>query len=216
MPYSRSILAAVASIIFVSTPLFAFQFPLSDSASRSAYFLGQRHDNSLAEFLARYSKHLPPPKTGPHVSDIVFLTPFAQLVQYSSHQGIYSAQQAEAEGAKNFASVEVAVYIYFPHPSSFPTFVIRPPSVDTDQGDPVESWRSYRVRVLDGKELRQPVSISGQSLSHCPRGGGCLRVGTAIRLSVPAELFSSDTATIEVTTPDGQVVSTDFDLVSLR
>jgi hypothetical protein len=212
---SRRILAAIATALIAVTPVLAFQFPLSETASRAAYFLGQRHDNSLAEFLARYSKHLPPPKSGPYVSDIVFFTPFAQLVQHSSHQGIYSAQQAEAEGPKNFGSVEIAVYISFPHPSSFPTYAIRPASMDTGH-NPIESWTSYAVRVFDGKELRQPSSVFGQSQNLCSQRGGCIRVGTVIRLTVPAELFSSDTATIEVTTPDGQVINVDFDLVSLR
>jgi|SRR5215470_1331878 len=215
MSLARAILATIASAFFAATPVFAFQFPLSETASRSAYFLGQRHDNSSAEFLARYSKHLPPPKNGPYVSDIVFFTPFAQLVQHSSHQGIYSAQQAEAEGPKNFGSVEIAVYIYFPHPSSFPISVIRAASIDTDH-NPVESWTSYAVRVFDGKELRQPSSAFGQSQNLCSQRGGCIRVGTVIRLTVPAELFSSDTTTVEVTTPDGQVINVDFDLVSLR
>lgn len=215
MPGSRSILSAVSAVLLVASPLSALQFPLSESAARSAYFLGQRHDNSTAEFLARYSKHLPPPKTGPYVSDVLFLTPFAQLVDYSSHQGIYSAQQAEAEGPKNHQSVEITVYVYFPSPNSFSTSLIRPPSLNPGDINPVESWQSYKVRVFDGSEPRQPSSVSGQSQNRCSHTG-CIRVGTAIHLAVPAELFASDSATVEVATPDGQLVTLDFNLSTLR
>src|SRR5215469_17506057 len=39
-----------------------FESPLSDEAVLEPYFLGQRHDESLARFLEKYSKRLPPPR----------------------------------------------------------------------------------------------------------------------------------------------------------
>ncbi|HLK03173.1 MAG TPA: hypothetical protein VKT53_01940 [Candidatus Acidoferrum sp.] len=204
MPSSRSIVATIVAVLLAAAPLSAYQYPLSETSSRSAYFLGQRHDETTGEFLARYSKHLPPPRTGLYVSDISFLTPYAQLVQYSSHQGIYSAQQAELDGPKNLSTVEIVVYIYFSNPNISSTQLTG------------NSWRDYAVRVFDGKELREPVSVSGQSVSRCLNRGGCIRVGTEIFLSLPAEVFASDTATIEVTTPDDQLISVDFNLNSLR
>lgn len=217
MPTSRSILAAVVTAFIAAAPLSAFQYPLSETVSRSAYFLGQRRGETVGQFLDRYSQHLPPPKTGPYVSDISFLTPYAQLVRYSSRQGIYSAQQAELDGPRTLSTVEIAVYIYFANPSSFPlSWTAQPSSRDSGQDRSVDLWRSYTVRVLDGKELRQPSYVSGQSQSRCASRSGCIRVGTAIFLSLPAEIFSSDIATIEVTTPDGQVISAEFDLNSLR
>ncbi|HET9804783.1 MAG TPA: hypothetical protein VFP96_16190, partial [Candidatus Acidoferrum sp.] len=89
MPSSRSILAATVAFFVSLSPAFAFQSPLSDTAARSAYFLGQRRDMSMAQFLARYTKHLQPPRTGPYISDITLFTPYAQLVYYSSRQAIY-------------------------------------------------------------------------------------------------------------------------------
>lgn len=214
MLFSRSIFPAAVAALFACSPLFAFQFPLSESAARSAYFLGQRRDNSTAEFLARYSKHLPPPKTGPYVSDVLFLTPFAQLVDYSSRQSIYSAQQAEAEGPKNHQSVEITVYVYFPSPSAFSPSPVRPFAPTPGDINPVQSWQSYKIRVFDASELRQPSSVSGQSQNRCSRTG-CIRVGTAIHLTVPAEFFASDSATVEVATPDGQLLTADFSLSTL-
>jgi hypothetical protein len=214
MPSLRSMLAAAIVILLSIVPVNALQFPLSDTAARSAYFLGQRRDSSTGEFLARYTKHLPPPKTGPYVSDITFFTPFAQMVEYSSHQGIYSAQQAEIDGRNSFSDVQVSVYVYYASQNSFPGSMIRPPASDIDPAT-ARSWRNYSVRVFDGKEIRQPVLQRGESQLRCSENG-CVSIGTVIHLFLPAELFSSDSATVEVATPDGQSVAAEFDLDALR
>jgi hypothetical protein len=203
--------------LLVVPPSFAFDFPLSDTSSRAAYFLGQRHDNSVGEFLARYSRHLPAPKTGPYVSDVTLFTPFAQMVYYSSRQGMYTAQQAERDGQAKFSSIEVSVYIsltetygaYFSEP---------PPSASSGAGTrlrPGSFWRDFTVRVLDGEVLLQPDTVYGQPQYRCS-GGGCALTGALIHLGLPAEAFASDSVTVEVATPDGQLVSADFNLVSLR
>lgn len=218
MPYSRSILAAITAAFLTAAPLFALQFPLSETASRSAYFLGQRHDETVGEFLARYSKHLPPLKKGLYVSDISFLTPFAQLVEYSGHQGIYSAQQAELDGPRKFPNVEIAVYIYFNNPGVFP-IALKSSSNSTGAPLPADvgnSWREYTVHVFDGEELREPASVSGQSQFRCSNHGSCSRVGVAIYLRLPAEVFTSDSASVQVATPDDQLISVSFDLNALR
>lgn len=218
MPSPRSILAAIVAAFLAAAPLSALQFPLSETASRSAYFLGQRHDETVGEFLARYSKHLPPPKSGLYVSDISFLTPFARLVQYSDRQGIYSAQQAELDGPRKFSNVEIAVYIYFNNPVVFP-IALKSSSNSTGVPLPADagsSWREYTVRVFDGEQLREPASIFGQSQFRCSNRGGCIRVGVAIYLSLPAEVFTSDCASVQVATPDEQLISVGFDLNSLR
>jgi len=218
MPISRSILAALVAVFVAAAPLSAFQYPLSETASRSAYFLGQRHDETVGEFFASYSKHLPPPKSGLYVSDISFLTPFAQLVEYSGHQGIYSAQQAEVDGPKKFPNVKIAVHIYFNNPGVFP-IALKSSSDSTGATLPADigsSWREYTVRVFDGEELREPATISGQSQFRCVNHGGCTRVGVAIYLSLPAEVFISDSASVQVATPDDQLVTVSFKLNALR
>jgi len=80
--------ARIATSIAISTlllgqPAVAFDTPLSDQAVREAYFLGQRHDETMANLLNKYTKFLPPPKAGPDIASITFLTPFALLVQQS-------------------------------------------------------------------------------------------------------------------------------------
>ena len=65
----RSLFRLAASLACVSLlliqPLSAFDTPLSDTAVREAYFLGQRHDDSLGKLLDKHVLYMQPPKTGP-------------------------------------------------------------------------------------------------------------------------------------------------------
>src|SRR5213080_4487288 len=93
-PALRCSLALLTSALLLCAPAIAYDTPLSEQAVREAYFLRQRRDESMYGYLNKYTKLLPPPKTGPHISAVSFLTPFALLVQYSSRQSDYSAQRA--------------------------------------------------------------------------------------------------------------------------
>ncbi|HEY2351764.1 MAG TPA: hypothetical protein VGH83_04590, partial [Candidatus Acidoferrum sp.] len=85
----------VTITLLYAQSVLAFETPLSDESVREAYFLGQRHDGSLEGLLEKYTHQLPPPKSGPYISSIMFLTPFMRAAQLSSsHTGNYSAQQA--------------------------------------------------------------------------------------------------------------------------
>lgn len=215
---SRSILSAAAALLVASSPLFALQFPLSENAARSAYFLGQRRDQVMGEFLARYSKHLPAPTTGPYVSDVLFLTPYAQLVQYSSRQGMYSAQQAEIDGRTKLSTVEVTVYINFT--DTYGELIPDPaPSRSSGTGVHLRHagfWRDFQFRAFDGNDLREPAAIQSDAQYRCSGEGGCAFIGSQVHLSFPAESFTTDFATIEIATPDGQLITAEFDLASLR
>ena len=80
---ARPIASVLVAAMLLTPSSFAFDTPLSDQAVREAYFLGQRHD---ASFLSNYIKFLPPPKTGPFIPSITFLTPFVQLAQLSDRR----------------------------------------------------------------------------------------------------------------------------------
>src|SRR5207245_5578949 len=96
-PALRAFLALLMSALLLSTAALAYDTPLSEQAVREAYFLGQRRDESMYSFLNKYTKLLPAPKTGPHISAVTFLTPFALLVRYSSGQPDYSVQRASLD-----------------------------------------------------------------------------------------------------------------------
>ncbi|HYS23474.1 MAG TPA: hypothetical protein VER56_06025, partial [Candidatus Eisenbacteria bacterium] len=65
---ARAIAAVLMAAMLLTPSSFAFDTPLSDQAVREAYFLGQRHDETMSTLLNKYTKLLPPPKTGPDIS----------------------------------------------------------------------------------------------------------------------------------------------------
>ena len=54
----RPCLSILTVALLLSPFSFAFNVPLSDEAVREAYFLGQRHDESVASFLSKADSSL--------------------------------------------------------------------------------------------------------------------------------------------------------------
>lgn len=220
MPSSfRPCLAILTTALLLAPPLFAFQSPLSEQAVREAYFLGQRHDDSMARVLSRYTRFLPPPSTGPHIYAVTFLTPFALLVQRSSRQLNYSAQQAAKDHHADDEIVSISIEILLTQ--SYGSLIAAPTS--SRSGSPIgyqfrssSFWRTFKLRVFDGEEEITTDDLTGEPTYFCASEGGCRLTGAIIRLQLPASAFTSDTATIEVIPPEGDPVSVDFDLSSLR
>jgi hypothetical protein len=209
---ARSVASIFTAALVLTSAAFAFDTPLSDEAVREAYFLGQRHD---ASFLSNYIKLLPPPKTGPHISSLTFLTPFAQLAQHSDHRiGSYSAQQARLDhlGQEEFVKITVEIYLtasygaLIPNPGGSPALIPRP----------YDFWKDFRLRVYSGNQIASPSVSGGHPLYRCGRFGHCRPMGAALELEFPADVFTSDSATIQVSPPEGEPVSVDFGLSNLR
>src|ERR1700761_4476485 len=102
MPKSLIFAASVAlSLAMITLPgAQAYEPTLASSALHDAYVLGQRNDQTTAEFLDPCSKQTTGAVDGgtPHLSDIEILTPFAQVVDESRRKGSsgFSEQQALA------------------------------------------------------------------------------------------------------------------------
>src|SRR5215831_13714545 len=176
----RSTFSLIISTMLLVPSSFAFDTPLSEQAVREAYFLGQRRNESMYAFLNKYTKLLPPPKTGPYISSITFLTPFALLVQYSSRQSDYSAQRAALDHKAQNEIVEIRVEIQFIQ--SFGAIIAVP--TPSRSGSPTaiqqrspEFWRAFKYRIFDGQEEITTDDISGEPQYSCSEGGGCLLKG---------------------------------------
>jgi len=215
----RPAISFVLAAFLISPASFAFNSPLSDEAVREAYFLGQRHDGAFARLLDKHAKRLAPPKSGPQISSITFLTPFAQLVHFSdSYVGNYSAQQATIDHHAQDEIVEISVEILFT-----PTYgaVISEPTGSrsgSPQGyrlRPYDFWKDFKVQVFEGEDERVPQRFSGEPNSFCTRAG-CELTGATLYLEFPASAFTSDTVAVQVVPPEGPEVSVDFDLTTLR
>src|SRR5882762_8442449 len=113
MRHIARLITCLLLVLCVSLPASPFYTPLSDQAIREAYFLGQRHDGTYPSILGKYIKNLPPPKSGPYIFSVTFLTPFIQLVEYSDgYIGNYSAQRAVLDHRGQEDSVKITVEIY--------------------------------------------------------------------------------------------------------
>jgi hypothetical protein len=215
--YFRPCLSILTAALLLAPSTLALDSPLSDEAVREAYFLGQRHD---ASFLSKYIKFLPPPKTGPHISSVTFLTPFAQLAQLSDRRiGNYSAQQARLDhlGDEEFVIIIVEIYLT----DSYGPLVASPAGARPDSSTiliprPYDFWKDFRVQVYDGNQMVPPSVSGGHPLYRCGRRGPCPPMGAALELAFPAGTFTSDSATIQVLPPEGPEVSVSFDLSRLR
>jgi hypothetical protein len=221
---------STAALIFTQ-PLFAFDSPLSDEAVREAYFLGQRHDDSFARALEKYTAHLDAPETGPHIASVTFFTPFALLVQSSSqHASGYSAQQAALDHRNQKESVKIIIDIRLT--ASYGPYTVRAtgPRSDSPQGfvpRPYDFWKDFEVRVISGdtpdaddasavaKEIH-PFSADGHPDVLCSEDGGCSLTGATMAFECFADDFSSGSATILVTPPEGAPVAVTFDLADFR
>jgi hypothetical protein len=218
-PALRSSVALFASALLLSTPALAYETPLSDQAVREAYFLGQRRDDSMAAFLNKYTKFLPAPKSGPHIDSVTFLTPFALLVQYSSRRSNYSAQQAARDHKEQDETVEISIDILLT--PSYGPLVSKP--TGSRSGSPTgvqprspEFWRAFKFRIFDGQEEITTDDVTGEPTYLNCGEAGCDLTGAIVHMRFPAIAFTSDTATIDITPPEGEPVSVDFDLSSLR
>ena len=213
-------LSLLACALLLVPPAFAFDTPLSDTAVREAYFLGQRRDETFARFLDKYTKRLPPPPKGPYVASITFFTPFALVVHSSSeHTAGYSAQQAEIDHRGQEESVRIIVQILLT--DSYGALIPRPTGSRSGSRTgfvprPYDFWKDFQVQVFSEDKTLKPFSSWGQPNYICSDRGGCTLTGATLYFDLLAESFDSDFATIEVDPPEGDPVSLDFDLSSLR
>jgi hypothetical protein len=205
--------------LLIAPPTFSFDTPLSDTAVRQAYFMGQRHDESLARFLDHYTKHLAPPKTGPYISAVSFLTPYALLTQLSDrHAYGYSAQQAELNHRSLVETVKIVIEIQLT--DTYSNVMHNPAARTTGTPTdyllrPSDFWRDFQVQIFNGDDSLVPFLYSGHPVYFCG-DTGCTLVGATIQLEFLAESFSSDSARVSIDPPEGDSVSVDFDLGSLR
>jgi hypothetical protein len=129
----RFLSCLLATLLAAPYPVAAFETPLSDTAVREAYFIGQRHDESAARFFDKYYRHLPPPKTGPYISSIAFLTPYALMAQLSNRRAFgYNAQQAELDHRRMIETVKIVIEIQLT--DSYPA--VKPNPVGETSGTP--------------------------------------------------------------------------------
>jgi hypothetical protein len=198
----RFLSSLFAVALLVPPPASAFDSPLSDTAVREAYFLGQRHDESLARFFEKYTKRLPPAKSAAYLSSVAFFTPFALVAELSSRQPDgYSAQQAQIDHRSRGEVVRVVVQLEFSA-----GYTMRSAAF----------WKDFDVQVFDKDDAIKSSDSSVEPNYLCSDEGGCILTGATLRFDFPPESFRSDTANVQITPPQGDPLTVDFDLSSFR
>jgi hypothetical protein len=217
----RTLICILTILLAIPLPSSAFDTPLSDTAVRQAYFMGQRHDESLTRFLDTYTKFLQQPKTGPYITSVSFLTPYALLAQFSSWQSYgYSAQQAEMDHQRLVETVKVEVVIRLTDTYSgvMPNRAVRTTGNAADYlPRPTDFWRDFQIQVFssDSKESKKYFSYTGEPDYVCG-DSYCTLIGATVHLEFLADSFSADSATVRIDPPEGETVAVDFDLSLLR
>jgi hypothetical protein len=184
--------------ILLVVPAAAYDFPLTSSAIRDAYFLGTRQAGQGLAFLPEYTQFIPTLTVGAGlVSRVHIETPFFQAAGYASKSINYTAQDAVRDFHDKPVVLRMVLEICYrvdaPSPNSIKIVV--------QQNDkeivPKSDERSAFFPVTD-PYTRMPS------------------VGEIARLEFDPQKFDSSTLTILVDTPDGQHAAAKFDLFRLR
>jgi hypothetical protein len=224
----RFLSCLLAAVLCFPFPTPAFDTPLSDTAVRQAYFLGQRHDETYGRFMDSYVRHLAPPESGPYVSSVAFYTPYALIAQLSSqHPNGYSAQQAQIDHQNLVETVKVEIDIQLtktygpvmPNPTGRTSgtpwdYVPRPP----------DFWRDFQIQVVSNGKAMIPFSVTGIPNYFCggnnsltiAAGQFCCLTGATVQMEFLADTFTSDTATVQIARPDSDPILVNFELYDLR
>ena len=218
----KPIACFIAAASLLVTPSFAIEIPLSSQAVREAYFLGQRNNDSTQDFLEKYRQHLPTPDSGPWISTVELLTPYAETVELSRQRSFgYSAQDAAQDYKKRGDTLRVTIIIEFT-PSYGPMTESAPDNSHATNGytpRPPDFWKDFSFRLFDGDTELTPLEKHGQP-NYAPGGigtGASTMTGATIVLTFdPAKIAALSDVAVVVDTPDGQQVVAPYDLTSLR
>jgi hypothetical protein len=181
---------------FIGLPVNAYDYPLTESAIRDAYFPGTHQASLGANFLADYTRAIPKRKVDRFTSQLRMETPFSQVAVYASQKLDYSAQDAVEE----FRDKRMTFRMYLDICYEFDA----PP--DTIQ-----------IRLIQNKKEIVPESY--ESTPYYPATDENTQmpsIGERIQMEFKAEKIDSSTLTIVIDTPDEQHVEMDIDLAKLR
>ena len=190
-------LTAFGLMLLLASPLCAYDFPLTSSAIRDAYFLGTRQ-TGIDDFFAAYTHMVPELSVSKEfVTRVRLETPFTQVVDHVSKTVNYSAQNATKDFYGKPAVfrmyLEICYMVDAPLPSAVKITVIQ-----NDKGIPPQS------------EERSAFFPATDPYTYMPN------IGEKVKLEFDPRKFDSSTLTIRIDTPDDQHAKTEFDLSSLR
>lgn len=190
-------LLALILSLGVALPAMPYDYPLTSSAIRDAYFLGRRQGGLTPLFLAPYSYFVSDLHEGRCTTEIRLETPFLQVVDYSGGVPNYSSQDALKD--------------FYDKPMKFRVFL----NICYMRGAPPPN--SVKIKIIQNKKEIAPETDTRlayaepiNELSVLPPNG------EKVQLEFDAKNIDSSTFTIVMDTPNDQHVKVDLDLQTLR
>jgi len=174
----------------------SYDFPLSETAIRDAYFGGIKGPSQGQAFLGEYTHAVSELKVGACTSAISLETPFAHVAVRASKAANYSAQDALKEFLGKPAVFRMHLDICYPAGARENAVKIVV----------LQNKKSVRWRSENRSGYYPPSDESTQVSNN----------GERIDLEFPADRIDSSELTIGIDTPDGQHAETVFALGSLR
>jgi hypothetical protein len=214
----RFTIVTVAVVILAGVvPVFAaYVYPLSSTDIRDAYFIGHRNDEITSDFLAKYTRHLDKPSSGPYISDVAIATPFSQIVVHASKLMSYNAPTAVQDFQDKPMKFYVHITIYVAN--DFKIEQTNPP--DSLNPSYAPFWQDFKIKLTQGdKHVVRPLNTGGSFIypnSGPDDMGPITPIGAQVDLEYSADKIDTDTTVISIDTPDGQHAEATFDLASLR
>jgi hypothetical protein len=198
----RSCFAILLAAISLAPPVSALDYPMSSTAIRDAYFLGSGDPEKLLLYLDKYAKHYPIAKTAQYIGSVRFETPYyiiAEYVSRASANGSYHAPDAEQQFLGKSGLCRVRIEIYYGNA--------------TLPGARIQTNYAIQLTQHDKKIAYTKTWTEGMVSSD----DGSVPVGMYVTTEYNADdIDSSAPATVEITQPDGGILTETFDLDSLR
>jgi len=206
------VVLAASAVAGFALRAFAFDHPLTSTAIRDAYFLGNRNDEQTGEFLSQYIHSFPEPESGAYVQRIGIDTPFSQIIWHSRGKLNYFAPDAVEEFQNKrlpfLVHVEIALtesYSPIP-PASAPEYYQWVP----------DFWNDFEVKVVQGKKEIPVEESRGGPIYAYGSNEIPIVTGAMIQLLYDPQKIKAEPVQVVVLTPDGRTVETTFDLAKLR
>jgi hypothetical protein len=226
MPKTMRLSAIFALAISLTVPAAqAYEPSLNSGALHDAYILGQRNDQTTAEFLDPYSKQVSGAVDGgtPHLSEIEVLTPFALVVDESRQKlSGFSEQQATVAYHKRGDTVVIRIRLVLPAAYPESERGAQAPAVSNDSNRtanlrPENFWQKFQFAVKQNGKTIPTKSIHNQPVySAATKNSPSTLDGQTVWLEYDAKSIANDQITVEVKTPDGKTAASQFDLKALR
>ncbi|HEV7513705.1 MAG TPA: hypothetical protein VGO27_18555 [Candidatus Acidoferrum sp.] len=224
---SARIPTAMAIILYVglSPASNAYEKQLDSRAIHEAYILGQRNDKSTGDFLAPYLTQITEVQKDVHIAEIELLTPFAQIVDVSRQKAAdgFTEEQAIEYYKTHGNTVKVNVTMMLPsaYPKTAESKEVPTPAPATGAQKsalrPENFWQNFQFNLKQNGKTIPSLAISNQPIySTATNTAPAVLTGENVWLEYDVKDVASELTTMEVVTPEGQVIKATFDLKKLR